>query len=196
MARRKLRHKTNKRLVREPVIILGDGETEESYFKHLHSLNIFPKLHIKFEQGDENNFEIKLKEHADNDHILLILDIDNTSSTDPRYSAIDRLASKKSYKKQVYFNNYSFETWLINHINYFATPIDRPQSYDGHILNAFGVRSWYNNKNNRNRTTIMNAINTTNLLTAEQNIARMNQKEAFNNPSSNMDELIDYLRKI
>jgi hypothetical protein len=197
MAKRKPLPKTSsQRYVRPMVIVLGDGPTEQAYIDRLKELDYFSNVHLKFEKGNEENFETKLKEHTNNPHVLVIMDVDNVQSGIDRFEEIYRLTNTKAYKKQIYFNNYSFETWLLNHKTYFARPITVQDQYNPDMLNQYGVESWYANKNAQNRKIVVDSISISDINTAIQNVVNMNQKNPFNNPSSNMDEWVDHIKSI
>ncbi|MFA7129247.1 MAG: RloB domain-containing protein [Sphaerochaeta sp.] len=184
------------RYVRPTVIILGDGETEESYINRLKELDFFENVHLKYEKGNELNFETKIKEHATNKNVIVIIDVDNAASNSPKYNEIKRLVETKKYQGRVFFNNYAFELWLLNHIDYFSTPITDKSQYDSSINDIFGVESWSRYKNQRNRKKIMDMINKDTVEEAVTNINRLNKKKPFDNPSSNMDDCIKKIKKI
>jgi hypothetical protein len=184
------------RYVRPTVIILGDGETEESYINRLKELDFFENVHLKYEKGNELNFETKIKEHATNKNVIVIIDVDNAASNSPKYNEIKRLVETKKYKGRVFFNNYAFELWLLNHIDYFSTPITDKSQYDSSMNDIFGVESWSRYKNQRNRKKIMDMINKDSVEEAVTNIKRLDKKNPFENPSSNMDDCINKIKKI
>src|SRR5690554_2553576 len=85
------------------VVILGDGETEKDYVERLKDLEYFENVNLKYEKGNEENFEIKLKEHLYiEENVLVFLDIDNENKSSCRYRKIKYLIEK--YKKQVFYN--------------------------------------------------------------------------------------------
>jgi hypothetical protein len=184
------------RYVRPTVIVLGDGETEASYIERLKALDCFNHVHFKFEKGNEFNFETKLKEHATNKNVILIIDVDNTQSNSLKYNEINRLFETKKYKNQIFFNNYGFELWLINHMAFFSTPITDKKQYNTSMLNHFGVRSWSRYKNQRNREKIVNMFDIDQIEMAVTNIKKLDRKQPFENPSSNMDECIQRIKGI
>lgn len=193
MKRSKLYSNKRKHIAKPLVIILGEGKTEEDYIRRLKKIKYFKNVNIKFEQGDELNFEIKLKEHLENKkNVFVILDVDNESKNTKRYDKIKYLLNK--YKGQVFYNNYSFETWLLNHKEVFSKPITNKNQYDNDILNLFGVSSWSNYKNTQNRSTIMNQIDAINIDAAKTNITNISGNNWDNNPSSNMDLFIDEVK--
>lgn len=197
MAKRKL-IQTRKQIqfVRPTVVILGDGETERSYVARLKELDFFKNVHLKFEKGNELNFEIKIKEHATNKNVIVILDIDNAESNSPKYNKIKKLVETKKYKGQVFFNNYAFELWLLNHINYFSIQVLNKTQYDKNIKDVFGIKSWSKEKTCRNRKKIMDMLSDESIRNAVANIERLDKKSPFENPSSNMDECIKQIMKI
>jgi len=197
MAKRKpLQTKKTNRYVRPTVIVLGDGKTEKSYINKLKELDLFNNVHLKYEEGSELNFETKIKEHANNKNVIVIIDVDNAESNSIKYNAIKKLVDTKKYKGQIFFNNYSFELWLLNHIDYFSKPVTDKTQYDKEINDIFGIESWSKYKNERNRNQIMKLINHESIQTAVVNIKLLNKKKPFKNPSSNMDEWFNKIKKI
>lgn len=188
--------KQSKRQIKNTVVVIGDGETEEAYFDRLTELNAFPNLNFKFVKGNEHNYSTRKKEYADNPHVLLILDIDNTNPGTSKYGKIESLVKSKTTKKYVFFNNYSFEHWLLNHKMYFTKPITDKGQYDLHMKNIFSVESWSNNKDETNRTKIMKQLEFDDLINAKNSITKHAKKEFHLNPSSNMDEFVAYLQDI
>jgi hypothetical protein len=197
MAKRKpLQTKKTNRYVRPTVIVLGDGKTEKSYINKLKELDLFNNVHLKYEEGSELNFETKIKEHANNKNVIVIIDVDNAESNSIKYNAIKKLVDTKKYKGQIFFNNYSFELWLLNHIDYFSKPVTDKTQYDKEINDIFGIESWSKYKNERNRDQIMKLINHESIQTAVVNIKLLNKKKPFKNPSSNMDEWFNKIKNI
>jgi hypothetical protein len=197
MAKRKpLQTKRTNRYVRPTVIVLGDGETEKSYINKLKELDFFNSVHLKYEKGNEFNFETKIKEHANNKNVIVIIDVDNAESNSTKYNVIKRLLETKKYKGQIFFNNYSFELWLLNHVDYFSKPVTDKTQYDKEINDIFGIESWSKFKNERNRDQIMRMINHDSIREAATKIKRLNKKKPFKNPSSNMDEWVNKIKKI
>jgi len=197
MAKRKpIQTEKKERYVRPTVIVLGDGETEKSYINRLKQLDFFGNVHLKYEKGNEFNFETKIKEHATNKNVIVIIDVDNTQSNSTKYNEVKRLVETKKYKGKVFYNNYSFETWLINHIDYFSKPIIDKTQYDADMKNVFGIESWSRYKNKKNRNQIMALIDNEAIQYATNNIQRLNSKKTFDNPSSNMDECVKKIKRI
>lgn len=191
MSRKRIKSKKkNKIFAIEPlVIVLGDGKTEEDYFERLNKINYFKDIRIKYEKGSEDNFETKLKEHLYiKDKVFVVLDIDNEDKSSDRYDKIKYLLEK--YPNQVFYNNYAFEIWLINHKSTYGKPITNKEQYDCDIKSLFGVESWSSNKNKQNRTKIMSQIETVDVDCACKNIKVISANEWNNNPSSSMDNLI------
>ena len=102
MAKRKpLQTKKTNRYVRPTVIVLGDGKTEKSYINKLKELDLFNNVHLKYEEGSELNFKKKIKEHANNKNVIVIIDVDNAESNSIKYNAIKKLVDTKKYKGQI-----------------------------------------------------------------------------------------------
>lgn len=195
MSRQRLQRKKRTQFEFKPrVIIIGDGDTEKDYFNRLKDLDYFKNVNIKFELGDESNFYTKLKEHLENkDNLFLVLDIDNVRDGG-RFDKIERLISNSDYN--IYYNNYSFETWLLNHKTAFASPIFMKDQYDTHFKKHFGIVSWSNNKNKNNRDKIMSQISELEVNNAVTNISNIISRLWYENPSSNIDKLIEKIKGI
>lgn len=187
--------KNTRFIIKPTVIILGEGVTEKDYIDLLKELNYFNNVHLKYERGDEENFETKLKEHS-NPNVLVVLDIDNVQSGTSKFNTIQRLVTTKKFKNKVFFNNYSFEIWLLNHLVYFTSPIVAKKEYDSSMKSQFGVKHWSSNKGSSNRKSVMNQINKKGVNAAKKNIGILNNKNPFHNPSSNMDDLITKIASI
>lgn len=167
---------------------------KKDYTDRLNQLNYFENVNLKFEKGDESNFHIKLKEHLENKHnVFLILDIDNVRDGG-RYDKIARLIDNVEYN--VFYNNYSFETWLLNHKINFASPIIVSSHYNTYFKKHFDVESWSDNKNKNNREKVMNQIDKEAINLAIVNIANIKEKKWDENPSSNMEEFINKIKNI
>ncbi len=180
--------------IKPTVIVIADGNTEKDYIDRLKKLNYFENVNLKFERGDESNFYTKLKEHLENkDNVFLILDIDNVRDGG-RYDKIARLIENVEYN--IFYNNYSFETWLLNHKVNFATPIIDSSHYNIHFKNHSDVESWSDNKNKNNREKVMNQIDEAAINLAIVNITNLKDKRWHENPSSNMDEFISKIKVI
>lgn len=195
MSRKRLN--TNKRkeyVIKPKAIILGDGPTEKDYVERLKELAIFSNINLKYEKGNEENFLTKLKEHTNNSqNVLLILDIDNSNNNNSKkHEKIKRII--KEYKIQVFYNNYSFETWLINHKKCFGKPIIASKEYDLDFQRCFKVKSWSKNKDERNRKKVMGQITKNNIKKASKNIKTISENHWSKNPSSNMDKFIECLK--
>jgi hypothetical protein len=122
--------------------------------------------------------------------------VDNAESNNTKYNAIKKLVETKKYKGQIFFNNYSFELWLLNHIDYFSKPVTDKTQYDKKMNDVFGIESWSKYKNERNRDQILKMIDYDSIKAASTNIKRLNRKKPFKNPSSNMDEWVNKIKKI
>lgn len=194
MSRKRLVAKKKKRITKPLFIVLGEGQTEEAYITKIKQFADFNHINIKFLIGDEESFETQLLEHFEiKSKVLLILDIDHLQSSDTRYKKIDRLIKK--YKAQVFYNNYSFETWLLNHVTSFSRPILKSDEYDIHFENHFDVKSWHRRKSVRNIIKVMHKIDGTALDIALSNIKLISGNNWDNNPSCNMDLFIAKLKK-
>lgn len=194
MSRKRLVSPKKKRRTKPFFIVLGEGPTEEAYIKKIKNFSTFANINLKFYTGDEESFAIRLQENFEiKSKVLLILDIDHLQPSDTRYKKIERLITK--YNAQVFYNNYSFETWLLNHAISFSKPILKSDQYDSYFESSFDVKSWHRRKNERNITKVMNQIDETSMNTALNNIKLISGNKWDNNPSSNMDLFIAVLKK-
>lgn len=181
--------------VKHRVYIVGDGDTEKDYFKRIAELNIFPNIVFETKKGNELNFEIFLQEHFDQD-VFLILDIDNKNkpiSSKCRHTKIRNLWEKYEAENIIFFNNYSFELWLINHKKQFNKAVLSRSGYNKPIQDCFGVREWPENRTQKNRKKIMSAIDQEAVNKAINNIKLVESSTPFKNPSSNMEKLMEIL---
>lgn len=198
MKRKRLKSnkKRNKAQFKPRVFVLGDGETEESYIERLKEIKYFKDVNLKFEKGNIDSFTTKLKEHlAIHENILLILDIDNERKNSKRYGKIKQILDK--YTDQVFYNNYSFETWLLNHKEEYGKPIINKKDYNKDFKDIFGIQSWSKYKNKENRDKVMNQISKDKVDFAKDTIKKsLAKNQWYNNPSSNMDKFIDKIFKI
>lgn len=194
--RKPIQTKKRNRYIRPTVIVLGDGETEASYIDKLKKIDFFKNVYLKYEKGNEFNFETKIKEHANNKHVIVIIDVDNSEPNSTKYNRIKKLTEKKQYKNQVFFNNYSFELWLLNHIDYFSKPIIKKTEYDKSMKDIFGIKTWSKYKHQKNREQILALIDKDSIQVAVNNIQKLNKKNYFQNPSSNMDEWVNKIKNI
>lgn len=194
MSRKRLVAKKKQRITKPVFIVIGEGSTEEAYVTKIKQFSDFNHINIKFLIGDEESFETQLLEHFEiKSKVFLILDIDHLQRRDARYKKIARLITK--YKAQVFYNNYSFETWLLNHVTSFSRPILQADEYDPYFEKHFDVKSWHRHKNARNLIKVMHKIDETTLNNAVNNIKLISSNNWDINPSSNMDVFISLLKK-
>ena len=98
--------------------------------------------------------------------LLLILDIDNCNNNKDqlhRKEKIKKLIDSKTYKGCIFYNNYSFETWLLLHKFKFNTQLTFRHNYDQFMTKYFGVENWSKYKNDKNRKLIMKQIDIKNI---------------------------------
>ncbi|HEY8364334.1 MAG TPA: RloB domain-containing protein [Haloplasmataceae bacterium] len=97
--------------------------------------------------------------------------------------------------RKYFFNNFSFETWLLNHKSFFTSKILDKKDYDMFMYKIFKVQNWSSKKNLTQRKKIMNKIGLYDIQTALKNIEKISH-EPFDNPSSNMNDLITIFHEI
>lgn len=191
MSRKRITSRKHDNLQIKPlVIVIGEGNTEEGYVNKVKTFSLFEKIRIKFIVGNEQNFETILQEHLDIiDDILVILDLDNIQKGTKRYDKI--LALLLKYPYQVFYNNYSFEAWLLNHVDVFAKPINAASEYDPFFKFHFSIDTWHKYKNEQNLNKVLAVVDETSTKNAIKNISVISKKDWDNNPSSNMDKFIE-----
>lgn len=154
--RSKLMHSKGLAVAKTRVLLIVDGKTERLYFKKLEELNIFLNIKFKMVIGDETNYKNIFKENLDIVNRYIILDVDNcVHDQETRTLRIRTLIESKKTKHITYYNNYAFETFLLNHIYMFAKPIGKKEEYDKDMNKHFGVKSWSNNKDERQINMLM-----------------------------------------
>ena len=192
--REKLPSKKGLAMLSTRVLLVVDGKTEVCYFSHLNKLGIFQDLNFKTIKGDENDFQTIFKENHDLKHKYLILDIDNCPiSNQKRGKKLETLFKEKYEKKVIYFNNYSFETFLLNHLQSFSKPIIHKHEYDIEMKRVFGVDSWSRSKNEENLCSVLNQIDTLQFNQMLVNIKKIYDPNPFKNPNSSMHLLFEKL---
>ncbi len=189
----KLKSRKMKRKLRNKVVLYVDGDVEIDYFRHIGICeNSSLKLDIK--KGDENKF---FKEIYDEIPHMIILDIDAvTVGQDPkkRYENIKSLVEDHKTKDMTFFNNYSFETFLLNHVCKFTKPIYNSQDYDKHMRKHFDLKdSWSNKKNQASRNKMLSKIDEEALGNAKIRSKNLSNN-CFRNPSSNMDSFFEKIK--
>jgi len=184
-------------VTRTTVLLVVDGNVEISYFNKLNRLGIFPKLRLKPINGNENTYKIIFKENLDLQHKYLILDIDNSDKNNAtRAEKIRSITTHRNYKDIVFFNNYSFETFILNHLNLFARPITEKTQYDDEMSKKFGICKWSKYKDQENTDKIIKLIDENSYQVMLNNITYIFKDDCFANPSSNMHLLFEKLERI
>lgn len=179
------------------VVVIVDGKTEIEYFVKLEQLSIFPNLRFKPVIGDDSSYEDIFKENYDIAHKYLILDIDHSHiHNQKRADRIRSILNKNETKEIVHFNNYSFETFLLNHIVSFGSPITEKKQYDKHMKKHFGVNSWSSNKDSHNTSIVIAQITDESFKEMMRNIVTIYKEQCFENPNSSMHLLFEKLEKI
>ncbi|MBU1142307.1 MAG: RloB family protein [Firmicutes bacterium] len=179
------------------IVVIVDGNTEKKYFEKINELGIFPNLRFKPIQGDDCSYENIFKENHDISYKFLVLDIDHCIESNTKRSIrIKTILSKKETKDIAYFNNYSFETFLLSHLVAFGCPITEKKQYDAHMKNHFCVSGWSKYKNERNTSLVIAKITEESFKNMMVNIARIYKENCFENPNSNMHLMFEKLEKI
>lgn len=189
---RKQTRKLTKRLVNYHNLYV-DGTVELEYFKHI-NINNDSSIKLNIKIGNELDF---IRNCADEIPTMVILDIDaTTKKNDPkkRYLNLKKIIEGPK-KKNVFFNNFSFETFLLLHVMSFSKPIYKKEEYDILMKNYFGIKdSWSVKKNEYNRRKVFSKINEETRKIAISKMKHMSKKP-FRNPSSNMDKFFEEIGK-
>ncbi|MDD3999738.1 MAG: RloB domain-containing protein [Bacilli bacterium] len=195
--RRKLQVKKKELSSKKKVLIIGDGLTEKDYINKINELKILDNVFIKFEKGNEDNFRNKYKENLEIP-IFLVLDLDNADKNNKiKSEKIRELITAKEYINTIFYNNYSVETYLLNHIIQFSKAIIRKADYDPYMKRHFQIDNWSANKNQKNRKKIIGKINKESICVAIENSKKIFCSEKlFANPNSNMHLLCYEILKI
>lgn len=194
----RLESRKKQRRLKNEIILYVDGEVEIAYFKHI-NINQIDNVRFSIKKGDEIEF---LKNIDDEIPRMIILDIDAiTKDNDPkkRYLNIDKILKDHRTNKNVFYNNYSFETFLLLHITDRIEPIYHAKAYDKLMTKYFKLKDkWSRHKDASNLKLIFSMIDQDSLNNAIERTKQFN-KDAFLNPSSNMCdffERIKYLDKV
>lgn len=181
------------------IIAVVEGITEKLYFERLKELNYFPQLSFTIKMlGSKDNWRPSLtsalasKNNAD--YVLLILDIDHDTE---KMSEIERLITKdyspKVLKKVLFYNNYAFELFLLNHKIVYRKSVINGNGYDAEMKKVFQLSSY--NKREKEIESIMKKINKEDIDLAVERMSRI-VTDYRRNPSSNMVQMFDKLKKI
>ncbi len=189
--------KRKQRTKKEPIIIIVDGDTEVAYFRRLNELKIFPKLNFKPTIGTELDASYIFKENLDIQHKFVILDIDNCRMLDNnnREEKIRKIINDKEFQNKIFYNNYAFETFLLNHIRFFPNKIIKKKEYDKYMKKHFNVENW----SSRGSTQISKITEKITLESFEvmlENIPKIYNEDCFYNPNSNLHKLFEILKQI
>lgn len=196
-SRRKLPIAKGLAVLKQTVLVIVDGKTEEMYFDKLNKLGLFPNIRFKTVMGDDSNFEIIFRENLELKEKFIILDIDHCNHHIPkRMERIRWLRSKKFLREIIFYNNYSFETFLLNHKIKFAAPITDSIQYDIHMNTQFSVQNWHNNKTEHALKQVMNDITDDSHQLMLINILEIHKEDCFENPSSNMSRFFERIKTI
>ncbi len=179
--------RTNRR-IKTPVKIYVEGQTEISYFKHLNDLEYFTNLAIKTVKGPFEKFI-----YDTNELKYIIVDIDNKQPKQRKES--DKL-TQITKDERVFFNNYSFETWLLLHKNKNVKKVLKHHSYDLEMKRTYNVISWSENKSKKQLNKINKQISKKDIKAAINNSKVIENHIPFTNPSSNMKKLFDELSRL
>jgi RloB-like protein len=184
MSRR--RNISNKRIRNEKLVIrlIVDGETEEDYFNHLNNLEVYERIAFKPKRGNELDYKREKIRESDNP-VFFIVDIDAKEQD----KALDKLIKND----KIFFNNYSFETFLIAHKTIPFGKVLTKKEYNQKINEHFHVEEYKKTKEQRKK--IISQIDKGNLESALSNIKYINNDNMYKNPSSNMHELFAIIER-
>ena len=158
---------------------------------------LFQNLKFKPVKGNDISYYNTFKENYDLTHKYLILDIDcSNNNNQKRAERIRTILQSKDMKDLVYFNNYSFETFLLCHMTSFTTPIVKKEEYDPFMEKHFKVVSWGNNKDKRNIGIVVKEITEETFEKMILNVKKIYEKDCFKTPNSNMHKFFEKIKKI
>lgn len=182
------KRKTN-RPIKVVVKIYVDGPTEIYYWDRVNELELFPNIHIQAKKGSYDRYLYDYN----NETTFLTLDIDNKQKHQKKEYELLEEACKN---EKVFYNNYSFETFLLHHKIKTVGRIESKYSYDKKMRRHFGVDEWADNKCHNSRTKICKEITKESIEFCIANLKQYHRKNWNDNPSSNMDKLFDRLKEI
>lgn len=184
------------RQIKTRVFVVAEGMTEEEYLKRLNNLGIFPKHSFVFKKGKEDNYLLLKKQNLENQHFYLWLDMDNLSpNSKDRGQKINKLYQNKAYRPYIFFNNPSFETFLLNHFINLTKPITTKKEYDELFKKHLGIESWSNNKTKKNICKVMGKISKERFEKGLVNVRSIYKENPFVNPNSNMHLMFEKFPK-
>lgn len=179
------------------IYLVVEGATEVAYFTRLNELGIFPNCTFKVKEGGVEEFKSAKKQNYENKHVYLILDVDNLDSQNlDRGKKIGELYNNKNYTSHIFFTNYSFETFLINHFESFTRCVTNKKQYNIYMKSLFGIESWSVNKHENNRKRIMDKITKDNFSVAIENCKKLYNEDIFHNPNTNIHLLFEIIKKV
>lgn len=184
----RINHRRKQRKLKNNIILFVDGHVEKRYFNHI-NINRYKSIKFKIKIGDELDY---IRNYKDEVGIMVILDIDGiTERNDPkkRFNNISKIINHDN----VFYNNFSFEGFLLHHVCDFNAKILSSNEYDQHMRDEFGViDSWSRNKNINNSDKILNKVTKETMEAAIIRSKSLNN-HFYTNPSSNMNKLFDRL---
>lgn len=192
MSRKPLASPTNSRQSRTKIVVVGEGKTERDYIERLRQLDVFPRINFKFVEGKMDKFQTVKQENLGVE-VQLLVDIDNCVRHDVHYQEIHRMLTHPSTKHITFYNNYSFETWLLNHSCDFHKPMTQSRQYNPWMKASFGVDAWSSNKTDHNRDHVMKQITASSVEKAAERVRSMHHS-IDSNPTSNMDQWVQRLK--
>lgn len=178
--------------------LVVEGKVERDYFTKINSINMFPNIQLEITIGNIKEFKTIYKSNLDNP-VFFVFDLDNHSKHSKEHTEFINLT--REYKGCIIYSRFSFETFLLNHKLFFNQSITQKSQYDSLIRNYFSIDHWGEEKNLRNRQTLINQINVENVKTAIDNCKKIeksivDEKKTERNPYTNMHILFKELDKI
>lgn len=168
-----------------------DGPTEIDYFKKLNDLKVYKYLSFKPLASGVNGYEYDYEKSK----CSLIVDIDAKDKRKSRkeYNRLSSLINNSDYN--VFYNNYSFESFLLLHRNKSVKSVFSSNGYDISIKRTFDIDEWSHDKNKFKRTKLLNNISKDDILRAKENTKLYNNKNWYDNPSTNFYKFFEFIEK-
>lgn len=169
----------------KPIRVLVDGITEEDYFKHLNNLEVYSNITFKPKIGKEKDL---LRWNQKQETAFLIIDIDNHGENPKSNEFMEIERVLKSYPDQVYFSNFSFETWILLHKTHKIPYAIKKDDYDRKMKLHFRLPdNWSTKKDEKQRKLVMGKLTKKHFDDALKNACIIENDNYRVSPSTNMN---------
>ncbi len=199
MAQKRPKNNFKNRSLKNKVLILCEGKTEENYFNAFkEDLGLPKSFSVKIFQSDNSDCKgiiedaIKKAKKDEFKEIFIIFDHDNQAH---RKEAFE-LASKKNIK--IHFSSICFEIWYLHHYKNSTRAFNSEKELEIELKKCQGLEN-YNKTDFKHYSILKDKIEIAkrNSKTIRNSVMKNNPNvEVFNlNPYTNIDELIEYLEE-